>query len=388
MASSSRRTRVAVNGFGRIGRLVARLLLEQQLGADQAGFEVVLVNDMHGDATTHAYLLEFDSVHGRWDGFTCAAHPPAPSSQPGAVPQLPTFEVRCTNTISAAGAGAASKTASSSPRSAMILVATESDPARVPWRDLRIDLVVECTGALRKRALLEPVLGAGVRRIVVSAPMKEGVPNVVVGVNDAVYDPAAHPIVTAASCTTNALAPVVAVLLRELGIVHGMVTTIHNLTNTQCTVDTAWPGEKEIRRTRGAGMNLIPTTTGSAKAITQIFPELKGLLDGRAVRVPLAVGGSIVDCVFEVKRATSVAEVNGLLERAAAPGGELEGILGFETRPLVSTDYNNEARSGVVDAGSTMVTDGTLVKLYVWYDNEWGCACRTRDLVLRALAGL
>ena len=245
------------------------------------------------------------------------------------------------------------------------------------------------------------LLDAGVRKIVVSAPMKEGVPNVVVGVNDGVYVHAEHAIVTAASCTTNCIAPVVQVMKDTFGIKHGMITTIHNLTNTQTVLDTAWPGKKEIRRTRGAGMNLVPTTTGSAKAITQIFPELEGLLDGRAVRIPLAVGGSIVDMVLEVKRATTVAEVNAALAAAAAGAGSgeageggggdapcsssLAGILGYEARPLVSTDYTNEARSGVVDAGSTMVTDGTLVKLYVWYDNEWGYSCRMEELVRRVV---
>ena len=397
--------RLAVHGLGRIGRLVARLLLERQLREGlQCSYRVVHMHEREpvGDSRAHAceisaYLLEFDSVHGRW-----GSHTVKHDAEGGRW-----IRVIKTSEGSAGGDEGMiisddSNISSSNPHSAAAgcvvgAIADQltigfstgtGDPAAIAWSEIGVDVVVECTGELLKRALLQPMLDQGVRKIVVSAPMKEGVPNVVVGVNDGVYDSACHDIVTAASCTTNAIAPVVKVMHERFGIVHGMITTIHNLTNTQVVLDSARVGKKEIRRTRGAGMNLVPTTTGSAKAITQIFPELAGLLDGRAIRVPLAVGGSIADMVLEVKRATTVQEVNTVLREAAAGGASVglpRGILGFESRQLVSTDYTNESRSGVVDAGSTMVTDGTLVKLYVWYDNEWGYSCRMEELVRRVV---
>jgi glyceraldehyde 3-phosphate dehydrogenase len=254
--------KLSVNGFGRIGRLVTRLIIEETMIAWSSSsstdkmLQIVHINEMHGDANTSAYLLEFDSVHGRWSGFTCSA------------PDQTTIVV----------------THTASGNNCQIQFTNESDAAKIPWDG--IDLVVECTGANKTREKLAPILNnASVKKIVVSAPMKEDVPNIVIGVNDHAYHSNEHKIVTAASCTTNAIAPVVKVLHENIGITHGMITTIHNTTNTQCTIDTAWPGKKEIRRTRSAGANLIPTTTGSAKAITQIFPELNGLLDGRAVRV-------------------------------------------------------------------------------------------------------
>lgn len=385
MSAAAKPVRLCVNGFGRIGRLVARLLLQRQLDeGDSCAFRLVHVHELEpaGDTQAHAaeisaYLLEFDSVHGRWHG-----HRVSHAEKDGGKVSLKVVRSSSAGSAAAAGSAVASEDAAAAEFS---FSTGTADPAQVPWRNLGVDVVLECTGMLRKRALLQPMLDAGVRKIVVSAPMKEGVPNVVVGVNDDTYVHADHAIVTAASCTTNCIAPVVQVMKDTFGIKHGMITTIHNLTNTQTVLDTAWPGKKEIRRTRGAGMNLVPTTTGSAKAITQIFPELDGLLDGRAVRIPLAVGGSIVDMVLEVKRATTVDEVNAALSAAAGAASPLAGILGFEARPLVSTDYTNEARSGVVDAGSTMVTDGTLVKLYVWYDNEWGYSCRMEELVRRVV---
>jgi len=246
------------------------------------------------------------------------------------------------------------------------------------WADC--DLVIEASGTLRSAALLQPLLDQGVRRVVATAPIKEpGVLNVVLGVNDHLYDPALHPIVTAASCTTNCLAPVVKVIHENLGIKHGSITTIHALTNTQTILDAP---HKDLRRARACGSSLIPTSTGAATAIIEIFPELKGRLNGHAVRVPIA-SPSLTDCVFEVETPTSREQVNELLR--AASSGDLKGILGFEERPLVSVDYIGDPRSGVVDALSTLVINDTHVKIYVWYDNEWGYANRTIELA--ALVG-
>jgi glyceraldehyde 3-phosphate dehydrogenase len=237
------------------------------------------------------------------------------------------------------------------------------------------DVVIECSGKMKSTAQLQGYLHQGVKRVVVSAPVKEaGVLNVVMGVNQQLFDPAKHQIVTAASCTTNCLAPVVKVIHEKLGIKHGSITTIHNLTNTQSILDTP---HKDLRRARACGSSLIPTTTGSATAITEIFPELKGRLNGHAVRVPLA-NASLTDCVFEVERSTSAAEVNALLK--AASENELLNILGYEERPLVSIDYKTDPRSSIIDALSTMVVNGTQVKIYAWYDNEWGYANRTVEL--------
>ncbi|MGL5667953.1 MAG: ArsJ-associated glyceraldehyde-3-phosphate dehydrogenase, partial [Shewanella sp.] len=237
------------------------------------------------------------------------------------------------------------------------------------------DVVIEASGVMKTKALLQAYLDQGVKRVVVTAPVKEeGVLNVVMGVNHQLYDPAIHPIVTAASCTTNCLAPVVKVIHEQIGIKHGSMTTIHDITNTQTILDAP---HKDLRRARACGLSLIPTTTGSATAITHIFPELKGKLNGHAVRVPLA-NASLTDCVFELERSVTEAEVNALLQSAAE--GELKGILGYEERPLVSVDYKTDPRSSIVDALSTMVVNGTQLKLYVWYDNEWGYANRTAEL--------
>ena len=227
----------------------------------------------------------------------------------------------------------------------------------------------------RSKALLQAYLDQGVKRVVVTAPVKEdGILNIVVGVNDHEYDADKFPIVTAASCTTNCLAPVVKVIHEKIGIKHGSMTTIHDITNTQTILDAP---HKDLRRARACGMSLIPTTTGSATAITHIFPELKGKLNGHAVRIPLA-NASLTDCVFELERATTEQEVNDFLQAAA--DGELKGILGYEERPLVSIDYKTDPRSSIIDAPSTMVVNGTQVKLYVWYDNEWGYANRTAEI--------
>jgi len=324
--------KIGINGFGRIGRLALRAAW------GWPELEFIQINDPAGDAATHAHLLNFDSVHGRWQH---------EASSDG-------------NCIVVDGK--------------RIRVTANKAIADTDWSGC--DLVIEASGKMKTVAVLQSYLDQGVKRVVVSAPVKEaGALNVVMGVNDTLFDPAQHRIVTAASCTTNCLAPVVKVIHEHLGIRHGSITTIHDLTNTQSILDQP---HKDLRRARASGMSLIPTTTGSATAIAEIFPELRGKLNGHAVRVPLA-NASLTDCVFEVERATSVEEVNALLQ-AAANEGPLKGILGYETRPLVSIDYRTDPRSSIIDALSTMVVNGTQVKLYAWYDNEWGYANRTVEL--------
>ena len=326
--------RIGINGFGRIGRLALRA------GWSNPDLEFVRINDPGGDAATFAHLLQFDSVHGQWTG---GGDDITPSD----------------NALIVAGR--------------QIAFTANRDIVDTDWSGC--DVVIECSGKIKTSALLQGYLDQGVKRVVVSAPVKEeGVLNVVVGVNDHLFDRAKHRIVTAASCTTNCLAPVVKVIHEKLGIRHGSMTTIHDITNTQVILDSP---HKDLRRARACGMSLIPTTTGSAKAITAIFPELTGKLNGHAVRVPLA-NASLTDMVFEVKRETTVEEVNALLKEAAE--SELAGILGYEERPLVSIDYRSDPRSSIVDALSTMVVAGTQVKLYAWYDNEYGYACRTVEL--------
>ncbi|MCG6538860.1 ArsJ-associated glyceraldehyde-3-phosphate dehydrogenase [Pseudomonas sp. KSR10] len=324
--------KVGINGFGRIGRLA--------LCAAWAWpeLEFIRINDPAGDAATHAHLLNFDSVHGRWQH-------EARSADDCLVIERKRIRVTANKAIA------------------------DSD-----WSDC--DLVIEASGKMKTVEILQDYLRQGVKRVVVSAPVKEaGALNIVMGVNDELFDPAQHRIVTAASCTTNCLAPVVKVIHEHLGIRHGSITTIHDLTNTQSILDQP---HKDLRRARASGMSLIPTTTGSATAIAEIFPELRGKLNGHAVRVPLA-NASLTDCVFEVERPTSIDEVNQLLQ-AAASEGPLRGILGYEERPLVSIDYRTDPRSSIIDALSTMVVNGTQVKLYAWYDNEWGYANRTVEL--------
>ncbi|SMH57219.1 ArsJ-associated glyceraldehyde-3-phosphate dehydrogenase [Maritimibacter sp. HL-12] len=331
-------TTYALNGLGRIGKLALRPLLER-------GAEIAWINDAVGDPEMHAHLLEFDTVHGRW---------PATFSH---------------------------DTASLTIDGTRLSFIGTRNLADLPLDG--VDVVIDCTGVFKSEAALAPYFQAGVKKVVVSAPVKDGpTANIVYGVNDDTYDPAAHDIVTAASCTTNCLAPVVKVIHENLGIKHGSITTIHDVTNTQTIVDRP---AKDLRRARSALNSLIPTTTGSATAITLIYPELTGRLNGHAVRVPL-LNASLTDCVFEVERATTPEEVNALFEAAA--GGPLAGILGYETRPLVSADYTNDTRSGIVDALSTMVVNGTQVKVYVWYDNEMGYAHRLVDVALMVGASL
>lgn len=324
--------RVGINGFGRMGRLTLRAAW------DSPDLVFVQINDPGGDAATLAHLLNFDSVHGRW------AH-----------------EARADGDALVVG-------------ERRIPLTRNKALADTDWSSC--DVVVEASGKFRKTDVLRPYLDQGVKRVVVTAPVKEaGVLDCVVGVNHDRFDPAVHRIVTAASCTTNCLAPVVKVIHEGLRIRHGSLTTIHSLTNTQVIVDAP---HKDLRRARACGSSLIPTSTGSATAIAQIFPELKGRLNGHAVRVPL-INASLTDCVFEVERPTTVEEVNALLKAAAE--GPLRGILGYEERPLVSIDFLGDPRSGIVDALSTMVVNGTHVKIYAWYDNEWGYVNRTAELV-------
>ena len=331
-------TTYALNGLGRMGKLALRPLLEQ-------GAKIAWINDAVGDPHMHAHLLEFDTVHGRWP------------------------------------ARFASTDTSISIDDVTIPVLSCAKIEELPLDG--VDVVIDCTGVFKTKSKLEPYFAAGVKKVVVSAPVKEeGVANIVYGVNDDTYDPAIHRIVTAASCTTNCLAPVVKVLHEGLGIKHGSMTTIHDVTNTQTIVDKP---AKDLRRARSALNALIPTTTGSATAITLIYPELKGKLNGHAVRVPL-LNASLTDCVFEVARPTTANEVNAMFK--AASEGVLEGILGYEERPLVSTDYINDPRSGIIDALSTMVVNGTQVKVYAWYDNEWGYAQRLVDVALMVGRGL
>ncbi len=320
----------ALNGLGRIGKLALQPLLAR-------GAQIAWINDAVGDPEMHAHLLEFDTVHGRWKAdFSYDAD------------------------------------------------SVTIDGVRIPFigtRDLAdlpldgVDVVIDCTGAFKSEAKLTPYFKAGVKKVVVSAPVKDGdAANIVMGVNEGIYAPDRHRIVTAASCTTNCLAPVVKVIHENLGIKHGSITTIHDVTNTQTIVDRP---AKDLRRARSALNSLIPTTTGSATAITLIYPELKGCLNGHAVRVPL-LNASLTDCVFEVERETTAEEVNALFKAAAE--GPLKGILGYETRPLVSTDYTNDERSSIIDAPSTMVINGTQVKVYAWYDNEMGYTHRLVDV--------
>jgi len=339
--------RIGINGFGRMGRLALRAAW------GWPGFEIVHINDMAADAATAAHLLNFDSVHGRWSQEALA-------------------------TERANGRAFESLTIGSQSLS----YSQNSRIEDTPWQALGVDLVVECTGKFKTREALEPYFDQGVKKVVVSAPVKEEVLNVVVGVNDHLYSPQRDHIVTAASCTTNCLAPVVKVIHESLGIVHGSITTIHDITNTQSILDQP---HKDLRRARASSLSLIPTTTGSATAITAIFPELRGKLNGLAVRVPLA-NASLTDCVFEVSRQTDVAEVNRLLREAAE--GALKGVLGYEERPLVSVDYTNDTRSSIVDAPSTMVVDGTQVKILAWYDNEVGYVNRMMELVTRVATSM
>ncbi|WP_028116133.1 ArsJ-associated glyceraldehyde-3-phosphate dehydrogenase [Ferrimonas senticii] len=323
--------KIGINGFGRMGRLALRAAW------DWPEFEFVAINDPAGNAESLAHLLTFDSVHGRWNR-----------------------DARAEGTEMVIDGK-------------RIAVTSNKTLEETDWSGC--DMVIEASGKFKDKAKLQAYLDQGVKKVIVTAPVKqEGVLDAVYGVNHHWYNKEQHDIVTAASCTTNCLAPVVKVIHEKLGIKHGSMTTIHSITNTQTILDAP---HKDLRRARSCGESLIPTTTGSATAITHIFPELKGRLNGHAVRVPLC-NASITDCVFELQRGTTVEEVNALLKQAAE--GELAGVLGYEERPLVSIDYRTDPRSSIVDAPSTMVVNDTQLKLYLWYDNEWGYANRTVEL--------
>ncbi len=337
--------KVGINGMGRIGRLALRAALgaaERPDDDPRAGnrLEVVHLNEVKGGAPATAHLLAFDSVQGKWRADIAAENEQA---------------IRINQR--------------------RLSFSSHGTAAEIPWGDLGVDVVLECTGKFLTPETLEGHLQRGAKRVIVAAPVKVGgILNIVVGINHEHYDPAKNHIVTAASCTTNCLAPVVKVVHENLGIRHGQITTIHDPTNTNQVVDAP---HKDLRRARSAMLSLAPTTTGSATAIALIYPELKGKLNGHAVRAPV-LNASLTDCVFELQRATSAEEINTLF--AAAARGPLAGILGYETRPLVSADYARDTRSSIIDAPSTMVTDGTMLKVYAWYDNEMGYACRMVDL--------
>lgn len=334
-------TRIGINGFGRMGRLVVRALHHRP------ELELVHVNEPFADAATSAHLLEFDTIHGRFD-----------AAISGDADHL-TLE------------------------GDSITHSSHERPSDIAWNDAGVDIVLECSGQFRTTETCQPHFDNGAAKVIVSAPVKSpGVLNIVMGCNDRLYDPAKHHLVTAASCTTNCLAPVVKVLHEQVGIERGAVTTIHDVTNTQVIVDAP---HKDLRRARSALNSLVPTSTGSATAITMIYPELAGKLDGMAVRVPL-LNASLTDAVFTMQRDVTAEEVNELFRTAA--GGELDGILGVEDRPLVSADFVNDTRSSIVDALSTMVVDGRMLKVVAWYDNEFGYVFRMADLAAKIAATL
>jgi glyceraldehyde 3-phosphate dehydrogenase len=349
------KTRIGINGFGRMGRLALRAAW------DWPDLEFVHINETKGGPEVGAHLLAFDSVHGRWQKSVAGSN----------------------DAITIDGT--------------RITFSDRPTPGEVPWKDHRVDLVLECSGKFRTPTLLAPYFACGVKKVIVAAPVKdEALPtrsggerlgqepalNLVVGVNDHLYDPTKHHLLTAASCTTNCLAPIVKVIHEGIGIRHGQITTIHDITNTQTVLDAP---HKDLRRARASSLSLIPTTTGSATAIALIYPELKGKLNGLAVRVPL-LNASLTDCVFEVARPTTVEEVNGMLKAAA--DGPLKGVLGYEERPLVSVDFKDDPHSAIIDAPSTMVVDGTSVKILAWYDNEIGYVNRMMELARKVARSL
>jgi glyceraldehyde 3-phosphate dehydrogenase len=324
--------RIAINGFGRIGRQAFRVLLERH-----PNLEVVAINDLM-DAKTAAHLFKYDSTYGTYPG--PVAH------------------------------GDGSLTVDGK----QIKLLAERDPAKLPWKDLGVDVVLESTGFFTDGTKAKAHLDAGAKRVIISAPAKNEDVTIVLGVNEDTYDPAKHRILSNASCTTNCLAPIVKVLVNELGIVRGAMTTVHSYTNDQRILD--FPHE-DLRRARAAAINIIPTTTGAAKALHLVVPEVKGKLDGFSLRVPTPTV-SIVDLVAQTEKPTTKQALNDLYRSYAA--GRMKGILGVSDEPLVSTDYKGDARSSVVDSLSTMVIGDSLVKVVSWYDNEWGYANRLADL--------
>lgn len=332
--------RIGINGFGRMGRLALRAAW------NWPEFDIIHINEVKGGPAAAAHLLEFDSVHGRW-----------------------TTDVRAgDNSVIINGQ--------------TVTFSELNSPEQAPWSALGVDIVIEASGKFRTPELLHPYFDQGVKKVIVAAPVKQEALNIVMGVNDHLYEPDKHHLLTAASCTTNCLAPVVKVLHEQVGIEHGVITTIHDQTNTQIIVDAP---HKDLRRARAASLSLIPTTTGSATAITLIYPELKGKLNGHAVRVPL-LNASITDAVFEMKRPVTENEINGLFKEAEAT--YLKGILGVEERPLVSIDFKGDPRSSIIDALSTMVVDETQLKVLAWYDNEMGYVHRMMELCKKVAQSL
>ena len=342
--------KVALNGLGRIGRLVLRSAFGgfSRHGLDPHKYlnmDIVHINDLAEPAVL-AHLLEFDSVHGRWQADISADD----------------------TSITINGT--------------RILVSRNRDLAATDWVGSGAQIVLDCTGKFRSEALAQPYFDHGVKKVIISAPvMTDNVLNVVMGVNDDSYDPARHHLLTAASCTTNCLAPVVKIIHENFTIRHGQMTTIHDPTTSNVVIDAP---VSDLRRARSALTNIQPTSTGSAKAIAAIYPDLNGKLNGHAVRIPV-LNASLTDCVFEVETPTDVDTVNACLSKAAQ-SGPLAGILGVESRPLVSSDYVNDTRSSIVDLPSTLVTDNTMIKIYAWYDNEVGYANRMLDLARHIFA--
>ena len=324
-------TKIAINGIGRIGKLVLKLLISND-------YKVIYLNELNGNLSSLLHSLEFDSIHGKWDASF----------------KLDNEKISINKKI-----------------------IQSTFQKNIENLDLNnIDILIDCTGAHNNLSDLKKYFDKGVKKVVVSAPVNdENIANIAYGVNQNIYNPNKHNIITAASCTTNCIAPIIKVIHENIGIVHGSITTIHNLTNSQTLVDIP---HKDLRRGRSAINNLIPTTTGSAKAISLIYPELKGRLNGHAIRVPI-LNSSLTDCVFEMKSSTNKEQINNLLKSAGE--NELKGILGYEERPLVSSDFVNDPRSCIIDSLSTMVVNETQVKVYAWYDNEWGYANRLVDIV-------
>jgi glyceraldehyde 3-phosphate dehydrogenase len=332
--------RIGINGFGRMGRLALRAAW------DWPELEIVHINEIKGGPETAAHLLEFDSVHGRWHRNIKVVD----------------------GSIAVDGR--------------TVGFSEEKAPGDIKWDEFEVDIVIEATGKFRTPESLQPYFDRGVSKVIVAAPVKQGALNIVMGVNDHLYESDKHHLLTAASCTTNCLAPIVKVLHEQIGIEHGVITTIHDMTNTQTIVDAP---HKDLRRARAASLSLIPTTTGSATAITLIYPELKGKLNGHAVRVPL-LNASITDAVFEMQRPVTEEEINGLFKEAEKT--YLKGILGVEERPLVSIDFKGDPRSSIIDAPSTMVVDGTQLKILAWYDNETGYVHRMMELCRKVAQSL
>ncbi|MFH0770224.1 MAG: type I glyceraldehyde-3-phosphate dehydrogenase [Candidatus Peregrinibacteria bacterium] len=324
---------IAINGFGRIGRQVLRIILEKH-----PDLKVVLINDLVEPATL-AHLLEFDSTYGHFN---------------------------CTITL---------KDGSLVTDHGTIKLTASKDPSVLPYKELKVDLVLECTGKFTKREDAAIHLKAGAKKVIISAPGKDELDGTfVLGVNEETYDPKTMHVISNGSCTTNSLAPVVKILDESFGIEHGLMTTIHSYTNDQVILDVA---HKDLRRARSAGLNMIPTSTGAAKAIGLVLPNMKGKLNGLAVRVPTPTV-SLTDLTVQLKKKATAEEINAAFEKAAT--GKLKGILGLEKRPLVSTDFKGDTRSSIVDALSTQVIGDSLAKVLAWYDNEWGYSCRLAEL--------